>query len=75
MTGEERSPMAEEEEGRLVFEALRPFCVKVMWEACVENLSRLQVAVKTLPQHTDIPSQLVPYLTVPLRTALKKAGR
>lgn len=62
-----------EEEGKAVFAALRPLCVKVMSEPSVESLTALQAGVKTLPP-SSIPPQLVDYLTLPLRAAIKRAG-
>lgn len=64
-----------EEEGKAVFAALRPLCVKVMSEPSVESLTALQAGVKTLPPSSSIPPQLVDYLTLPLRAAIKRAGR
>ena len=67
--------MATEEAGKLVFEVLRPCCVQVMKEASVESLTVLQEAVQRLPGDAPIPPQLLPYLTLPLRTTLKRVGR
>ena len=76
MRREDKTAMAREKAaGQLVFEELKPFCVTVMREASISSLSSLQEAVKSLPQDTAIPSQLVPYLTLPLTAAVKRAGR
>lgn len=60
---------------KALFDALRPLCVKVMSEPSVESLSRLQDGLLALPPGTVIPPHLVPYLTLPLRAAIKRAGR
>lgn len=67
--------MADIKEGKAVFEALRPLCVEVMSRPSVESLSALESGLKGLPQATSIPPQLLTYLALPLRAAIKRAGR
>ena len=66
---------AEKGVGKALFDALRPLCVKVMSEPSVESLSRLQEGLSGLPEGTLVPPPLVPYLTLPLRAAIERAGR
>lgn len=63
-----------EAEGKAVFEALRPLCVRVMSDPSVESVSDLHARLVTLPPSTLIPPHLVAYLTLPLRAAIKRAG-
>lgn len=60
-------------EGKAVFEALRPACVEVMSSPSVESLSVLETRLRELSQ--PIPPPLVTYLVLPVRTAIKRAGR
>lgn len=63
------------DEGKAVFDQLRPLCVKVMSDPCVESLSSLRAGLAALPGSTLIPPHLMAYLALPLRAAIKRAGR
>lgn len=62
-------------EGKAVFEALRPLCVEVMSRPSVDSLCALESGLQALPESTTIPPQLLSYLALPVRAALKRAGR
>lgn len=63
------------DEGKVVFEALRPLCVEVMSRPSVQSLCALERGLQALPEATLIPPQLLPYLSLPLRATIKRAGR
>lgn len=65
--------MTGETEGKLLFQALRPLCVEIMNNLSVESLTSLQARLEELS--SPLPTPLVPYITIPLRAAIKRTGR
>lgn len=65
----------DEVEGEAIFKVLRPLCVEVISVPSVKSLFSLQTGLMELPQGAVIPPQLVAYLTLPVRAAIKRAGR
>ena len=65
-----RESLVDEDDAKKVFAQLKPLCVDVLRSPSVENLGRLNEALRGLQNCLALP--LVEYVLFPLRTGIRR---